>query len=156
MITTLVYTNNAGAILTLNDTVKFPTREFDTKIEFSDQTQEKMQADGEWPTFNYPRRRIFDISGDIMGTSTSNYITNRIEMMSKITPPPGLKTARRHGILTFQLDGMTETVFAYVQLSSYNCPFGVDEGYSHSPYQIIWKAWDPYLYGSGTGAVYHI
>ena len=156
-ITLIEYHPNSGSPVTLNDLV-YPMHNFDVVTNIDSHSFKKLADAGEWPTFAYPGAMTITCDGDIVGsggTPSNDYIAKRLALLDAILPPIQVLTARRHGFLRIQLDGMTETADADVQLVDHGVPMQALYP-AISPYMIVWKGFLPYFVGTSTQTKYQL
>ena len=152
---TLIYTNNAGGSIELNEEppgFRFPLREFEMPMYFEGQPQSKMQAPGEWPTYSYPRYRTFELTGDVLGDTAEGYNDAVGDMKEVILPPYAFYEARRHGRLSIKFYGDATTYYSDVQLVTLSTP-KIANYPSVGEYSISWRSFEPYLRITGSGVV---
>ena len=96
----IVYTNNAGQSIELNEAppnFRYPVFEFEMPVYHDSSPQAKMQQPGEWPTYSYPRYRTFEIAGAILGNDAAGYNDAVGDSKQVIQPPYAFYETRRHG-----------------------------------------------------------
>jgi|SRR5678815_3459461 hypothetical protein len=150
----IVYTNNAGASIELNEAppFRFPVFEFEMPTYMESSPESKMQAPGEWPTFMYPRYRTFEISGAILGNDAPGYNDAVGDLKEVIQPPFQFYETRRHGRLVLQFYGDGNSYYADVQLASLSIPKQANYP-SVSDFTLSWRSFEPYLRNVAGGAV---
>lgn len=150
----VIFVNNAGSQIELNEATnpRYPLIEFTMPVTYTNDPVSKMQRPGEWPTFAYPRFRTFNLRGDILGTSTSDYNDAAGDLLQVVQPPYTYYELRRHGSLRLRFYGDATVYYAYVILVSLEIP--KEALYpSVSPYTIVWRSFEPYLRSTSTDAV---
>jgi hypothetical protein len=80
-----------------------------------------------------------NMEGHILGDSTSDYWTNRKELLGVVIPDPTyLHLYRFHSRVDVKIDGDTETYYAYVILKDYEVP--LEALYpTVTPFQFQWE-----------------
>lgn len=154
----IIYTNNAGATIEINEETnfRFPVFEFEMPTYYEGQPQSKMQQPGEWPTFQYPRYRTFDIAGAILGNDAEGYNDAVGDLKQVVQPPYAFYDLRRHGRLTLRFYGSATQYYADVILVHLTIP-KIANFPSVSDFSLSWRSFEPYLrvVGSGTVSLRH-
>lgn len=146
-----VYTNNAGASITIGDTT-YPLKSFNMPVGFRNNQVSRMQNPGQWPTYSYPDHRKFFFGGDILGDSASDYNDKLGDFREVIMPPFRVYSARRHGYLTMKFYG--DATYYYIAVIVENLDTPKEANYpSVGTYELNFHAFEPYFRtGSLVGA----
>jgi hypothetical protein len=139
-----------GSPLTLND-LSYPiVEEFNPVTEYENVTPlKKMQAPGVWPNYNYPGQMSIAIAGDIVGTSSADYVTKRMAFMTAFHVPLALQTVRKHGDLRVEMEGWGMTADAACQVVSVEAP--MDASFpSVTSYRVALRSFYPAFVNGGT------
>jgi hypothetical protein len=91
------------------------------------------------------------MSGDILGSSASDYNTKARLLKAALNPPYKVYTGRRHGTVTYTFFGDATSYYAYVILSTLETPTEALFP-SVGRYEITWISFEPYLVNASTGA----
>lgn len=150
----IIYTNNAGASIELNEPTnpRFPLLQFEMPFTTDNDPQGKMQRPGEWPTFAYPRGRTFGLVGDILGNDAAGYNDAVGDLKEVVQPPNTFYDLRRHGSLKLKFVGDATQYYAYVILIALETPKEANYP-SVGSYTITWRSFEPYLRSVSTNAV---
>jgi hypothetical protein len=151
----IVYTNIAGASIELNEAppnFRYPVFTFEMPTYQEGQPQSKMQQPGEWPTFSYPRYRVFNLTGAILGNDASGYNDAVGDLKQVVQPPFAFYDQRRHGRLSLVFYGDGATYYADVQLVTLDVVKEANYP-SVSDFSLSWRSFEPYLRAASTGAV---
>lgn len=155
MITLIEWHPNVGSTLVLNDLV-YPLHMFEPESAVDTHEFKKMQAHGEWPSFHYLGAMTVVSEGKIIGNGatdalrSADYVAKRLAFMDALLPPTTTPlTARKHGFLRLQLDGMTEAANADAVVVSLRAPMAALYP-AISDFFVTWKMWDPWFVGAST------
>ena len=145
MIDSAEFVNINGDSFTLNDN-EIPFRSLDTYVEYRSDDIERQRDHGLFPVETFLGKRIFEIEGDILQATAGDYITKRRALQKVLMPYPGLN-GKKIGDLYLQLTDVTERVYAEVTLDGRPSLPMEALAPARGSYQIIFKAFDPRLYG---------
>lgn len=151
---TVHYYNNDGVSIELNEATnpRYPLLEFDMPVTYENDPVKKMQRPGEWPTFAYPRFRTFNLRGDILGNSVTDYNDAVGDLKQVVQPPYTYYDLRRHGSIRLKFYGDATTYYAYVILVTLDIPKEANYP-SVGSYAIVWRSFEPYLRSTSSDAV---
>lgn len=126
----------------LSGTLKYPVRHFTWSQPTRGDDLPKMQAAGQHDRYRNIDKMLIVMEGDILGTTTTDYWTNRKALMNVAIPKPG-QIFRYGGTLEIKLDGDSETYWCNVDLEDYDVP--TEALYpTRTPFQFQWT--NPYGY----------
>lgn len=155
MITLIEWHPNVGSPVTLND-LTYPLSAFEPESALDVKNFKKMQAHGEWPSFTYLGAMTVVAEGRILGVGASDalrsadYVAKRLALVDAILPATTTPlTARSHGFLRIQLDGMTEVADANAVVTSFRAPIAALFP-ANSEFFVNWKMWEPWFVGAST------
>lgn len=119
--------------------VRFPVEKFTWTQPTKGDPLPKMEEAGQHPRFSDVDVMSIDMEGHILGNSTSDYWTNRKELIGVVIPDPTyLHQYRYHSRLDVKIDGDNETYYAYVILKEYEIP--LEALYpTVTPFQFQWE-----------------
>lgn len=97
----------------------------------------KLNAAGSWPANTDVRDLVIDLEGMIIGSSPSDYWSQRGTLMDSVVPPASrTRTIRHHGTLSFTPAGGS-AITGLVNLTECECPLSADGG-RWGPMRISW------------------
>jgi hypothetical protein len=126
----------------LSGTLKYPVRRFTWSDPTRGDELPKMQAAGQHDRYKNIDTMLITMEGDILGSTTTEYWTNRKALLAVVLPKPG-QNFRYHGNLQIKLDGDSETYWCNVDLEDRDTP--TEAFYpTRTPFQFQWT--NPYGY----------
>lgn len=139
----------------------FPLHEFEPEIDLPEETREKMQQTGVWPSFAYPGAMTIIATGDVLGLGSTDALrstdamTKRQTLKDACLPPldPTITyTSRKHGVLRARYDHWTED--GDVDFHCILCRIPLKAlSPARMPYFINFKCFTPYYVGVSTQAI---
>lgn len=145
-----------GATIELNTDI-YPLTEFDPTVAERNVTdRDKMQEHGVWPTFSYRGGLEIHLEGNIFGSDSADYMTNRIALVNGIFGSPDADvTDRRMGTFLVQFDGQGERWETDVAISAWSAPLKALYP-STTDWACTFFSFTPYLVGESSGSKYYI
>lgn len=156
MIEDIYYQNLRNGTLKFNDlTVGIILKTFEIDGESRMTDRPKMQEAGSFRSYNYPARQMYHLAGDLIGDTSEEYISRRLNFLSVTHPPDGgLQKFRYWGTLYIKYYGQN-VFFNQVTVDGYpDIPMGSNP--TVSPYTITMVAFDPWWTDKNTGVKYLI
>lgn len=145
MIVSAKYTNIQGFELALNDD-NIPFKSFVTRAEIRSATDYREGDHGAYPSNTLVGVRTFDVEGDLFGLDSDDFVARWLDL-SRVLMPSYPIVRGTLGTLDIEWSGLTEHLLAYTTLQSYEMPLDALSP-ARAAYQIMWKAFDPRMYGS--------
>ena len=108
--------------------------------EFAREEIPQLAKSGQWANWSFIRKQLITLEGDIIGTSSTVYVTNRKNMMGVLLPNQGTNAdqeVRNHGTLYVTFTGQSE-VYAEVVIDKLTADIstGGGDGPQSSEYEI--------------------
>lgn len=154
MIENFSVVNNRNQVVQLN-TDTWPMHEFIAEEVIRGAQRDKMQQQGEWPSFNYQGPLLLHVNGDLVCDTTEAYNTERRRVKNLLSHSPDVKQrTRTWGYVTFKYYGLNPIKNYYV-MQSVELPLQALSP-SIGPYQFTFKFFDPFWTDVLTGARYLI
>jgi len=120
----------------LTGTLKYPVSEFTWTDPTRGDDLPKMQEAGMHDRYKNIDSMGITMVGDILGSTTTEYWTNRKALLAIVIPKPG-SLFRYHGTIEIKLDGDSETYWCNVDLEDRDTP--LEAFYpTVSPFQFQW------------------
>jgi len=151
---------NTGSTLDIN-TLDYPLSVFEIETNIDTHEFKRMAAAGEWPSFHYPGAMTIHCEGRILGTAatdalrSADTISKRLALLDAVLPPITLVTARKHGVLRIQMDGMTEAADTDIVVTQMSAPFNALNP-ANIEFLITWKGFNPWFTGVNTQTKYQL
>lgn len=146
MLTALSYTNaNAASVtfkLAQGVLSGVTVDSFKVSYQFDGEETPVMEGSGSWENYVYPRKIVVSQAGKIIGSSQSDYASNRASFVAALLVDPGTQSSSSHGTLKATYSGQTpvQATCKIVQLepdasyesdrvTGYEVTYRVDKGY---------------------------
>lgn len=149
-----VYQNSNTDTIELNNFIYPFSTELD--IELPDERGEnrpKMQDHGEWPSSQYHGGMDIHAEGDIFGTDSANFFTNRTALVAILRFKP-VAFVPIQGIVSIDFIGSTEIWQAEIDKIIFSAPLNASSP-SRCAYQITFHSPLPYFIGADTATDYY-
>jgi hypothetical protein len=135
----------SGFELALSDD-NLPFLHFVTRAEIRSETNHRTREHGAYPSNTLVGTRTYDVEGDLFGLDSEDFVTRWLDLNKLLMPSYPIVRGPLH-TLDIEWAGMTERLLADVTLQSYEMPLDALSP-SRARWQILWKAFDPRMYGS--------
>lgn len=146
MIESITFSGINGTTFNLNDD-NSPLHNFDSSVDFRTDETLRVQDHGLWETFSYMGARTIVFEGDLIGNTVQDLFSRRRSIFGACIPTPELGN-RKVGTLSIDYVGLPETVTIDVYMDGYpSMPLNANFP-AICPYQIGFKAFDPFFYGT--------
>lgn len=156
MIETMYYKNLRNGRFDFNTNVT-PLHDFTIDGETRITDRPKMQQHGSFRSFNYLGFQSLHLAGDLIGDTSEEYITRRLDFYSTLCPDYDNgrpQKERRWGTLFIKYYGQ-EVMQNDVTIDGYpTAEMGSNP--TVSPYTVTFRAFDPYWVGTASGRRYLI
>jgi len=111
------FTNLNGQTVSFNNAT-WPLKEFEVEGTMKANRVDRMQEPGEWPTRTIQGATLIHCGGDLLLSTASAYIAERIRVLNILVPPGVINDERPSGVLTITYTDL-EPMIADVALDDY-------------------------------------
>lgn len=142
MIENFTAVNSRNQFVELN-TNTWPMHEFITEDAVRGTQRDKMQLQGEWPSFTYQGALLLHVNGDLVCDTTEAYNAERVRVKTLLSHAPDARQRQRvWGYVTLKLYGENPVTNNYV-MQQVEMPLQALSP-SIGPYQFTFKFFDPF------------
>lgn len=157
MINAASITNVDGSHSCNINTDTIPLHDFDcVPILRTNTSRQKNQQPGRWSTWGTRDAYEIHMEGDIFGTSSADYFSNRQSLVLALFGTPGatpVLTDRKFGTFFITFDGSTEQWKQDFTITAFSAPLNGDSP-SRSSFALTLETWDPWFIGVTTSTKY--